>query len=217
MTASRFPAGRISIVAPRVPMSMDEAVANVKRVEAAGFECIWAGTGDATNDAFPVLAVYARHTERIKLGTAIVSWTRTPPTMEASAATVNEISGGRFVLGLGTMPKARNENWHNIDASHLVGRMREYVEVIPGLQQPRDVGHGQHGLVGVMNDSCGHDRIERSRTKRTVQVVCQNVEGVCGLAAECHAVVRSQEVKQVELFLCERYGLIFESHRALLW
>src|SRR5262249_49886799 len=64
------------------------------------------------------------------LGTSIATWARSVPTMATCAGTVDRISKGRFRLGLGTMPRAWNEDWHGIDTSRMVRRMREYVDCV---------------------------------------------------------------------------------------
>lgn len=131
MTLHPFPKLGMMAYWPVTPVA--DAVARARAAEAAGFDCLWCG--DASSDPFSVIAMYSRATTSIGLGTGIVSWARTPVAMAIAATTVDEISGGRFRLGLGTMPKDWNERWHGIDASRPVGRMNEYIEVIRQLWQ----------------------------------------------------------------------------------
>src|SRR5690349_18759004 len=71
------------------------------RAEAAGYSSIW--TAEAWGaDAFTPLAYMAAKTSRIKLGTAIAQvWARTPATTGMTALTLQQLSGGRLMLGLG--------------------------------------------------------------------------------------------------------------------
>ena len=100
-------------------------VAKVRDLEANGWEGIWM----ANQDPFSLLAVTAVNTSTIRLGT-IVPWTRSVPTMAGSASTVDALSNGRFRLCLISMPRHWNENWHGIDTSRMIRRMREYIEAI---------------------------------------------------------------------------------------
>src|SRR5262249_34442267 len=54
----------------------------------------------------------------------------TPVTTALAAATVAELSGGRYRLGIGAMPRAWSEEWHDVDYSRPVERMRDYVAAI---------------------------------------------------------------------------------------
>ncbi len=109
-------------------LDIDAFVSTAQRLEASGWDGVW--IGEVGWDPFAMLAVLASKTNSIKLGTSIATWARSVPTMAACAATVDAISGGRFRLGIGTMPRKWNENWHGIDTSRMVRRMREYVEAI---------------------------------------------------------------------------------------
>ncbi len=84
--------------------TMAEAVQRAKAAEAAGFEGIFlADSQMSTLDPFQVLAVCATQTNQIRLGTAVTNMVYRDPTVLAnSAATVNEISQGRAILGIGT-------------------------------------------------------------------------------------------------------------------
>src|SRR4051794_22125377 len=116
-----FPANRLSIAMQWAPFPNDKAAEWVRLIEDAGFDGIWAG--DLLFDPFSVLSSYAPITKTLKFGTSIAGWTRTPVTMALTAATVDEVSGGRFRLGVGTLPKSYNEMWHDIDTTRMVRRM----------------------------------------------------------------------------------------------
>ena len=66
-------------------------------------------------------------TERIRLGTGVVPiFSRTPAAMAQTAATIDEFSGGRMVLGLGVSHRITVENWYGAKIDKPVTQMREY-------------------------------------------------------------------------------------------
>lgn len=79
-------------------------------------------------DAFLSLAEVGARTERLRLIPTIVSiWTRTPATLAMSTATLQEQTGGRFVLGLGTSSRALAEGFHDVDFDRPLARLRRTV------------------------------------------------------------------------------------------
>jgi 5,10-methylenetetrahydromethanopterin reductase len=116
---------------PHLPIEpLEDAIKVARMAEAAGFESMCWGEGPSDVDPFQVLSVLSTQTQKMRLGTGIASWSRTPVNMAAAAATLDQISGGRAWLGLGTMPKDWNRRWHGIDAARMVLRMREYIDAI---------------------------------------------------------------------------------------
>jgi F420-dependent oxidoreductase-like protein len=82
-------------------------------------------------DALTPLGALARATGTIRLGTAIVQLgTRTPTMLAMSAMTLQELSGGRFVLGIGTSGPQVMEGWHGVGFSRPVTRTRETIEIV---------------------------------------------------------------------------------------
>src|SRR5437764_11876133 len=91
-----------------------EIVDCVKLAETLGYESAWVAEGHG-GDQFAVLAACARETSRIGLGTAITSvFVRTAPTIAMAAATVDDLSGGRFILGIGSSHKVQVEAEHGV-------------------------------------------------------------------------------------------------------
>src|SRR5437773_12418939 len=91
-----------------------EIVDCVTLAEALGHESAWVAEGHG-GDQFAVLAACAAATSRILLGTAISSvFVRTAPTIAMAAATVDALSGGRFILGLGSSHKVQVEGEHGV-------------------------------------------------------------------------------------------------------
>ena len=104
-----------------------KALAEAERL---GFDSCW--TAEAYgSDALTPLAWWGAATERIKLGTSICQISaRTPTAMAMAALTLDHLSGGRFVLGLGASGPQVVEGWYGDDYRRPLARTREYVEII---------------------------------------------------------------------------------------
>jgi probable F420-dependent oxidoreductase len=100
--------------------------ADAAAAERDGFDGFW--LSEVKQDPFVGLAAAATATERVQLGTAIaLAFARNPMTTAASANDLQALSGGRFVLGLGTQVKAHITRRFSMPWSHPAPRMREYV------------------------------------------------------------------------------------------
>jgi alkanesulfonate monooxygenase SsuD/methylene tetrahydromethanopterin reductase-like flavin-dependent oxidoreductase (luciferase family) len=85
-------------------------------------------------DATPVLTEIALRTARIQIASAILSaWGRTPATLAMTAATLHQVSGGRYVLGLGASTKALVEGFHDTPFEHPAGKLRDVVTQVRAL------------------------------------------------------------------------------------
>ena len=102
----------------------------VKEAEAAGFDSVW--TAEAYgSDAATVLAWLAAQTERIRIGSSIFQMPARSPAMTAmTAATLDQLSGGRMLLGIGTSGPQVAEGWHGQRFGKQLERTREYVEIL---------------------------------------------------------------------------------------
>jgi probable F420-dependent oxidoreductase len=110
-----------------------EIVDCVKLAEELGYESAWVAEGHG-GDQFAVLAACARETARIGLGTGITSvFVRTAPTIAMAAATVDDLSAGRFILGIGSSHKVQVEAEHGVAYAKPLTRTRETVAVIRAL------------------------------------------------------------------------------------
>ncbi|MEX0682692.1 MAG: LLM class flavin-dependent oxidoreductase [Dehalococcoidia bacterium] len=97
--------------------------------EAAGFRALW--TSEMFHDPFAPLAAAATTTSRIGLGTSIaLAFVRSPWVSALAALDLDAMSGGRFVLGLGTGLKRFNERWHGVAYGKPTPHIREVVQVI---------------------------------------------------------------------------------------
>jgi F420-dependent oxidoreductase-like protein len=102
----------------------------VRAADRLGYETVWV-TESYGFDCMSTLGYLASETSRIKLGTGIANvYSRSPALLAQSAVTIDALSGGRFVLGLGTSGRAVVEGWHGIPFERPLRRLREAVDVI---------------------------------------------------------------------------------------
>ena len=107
-----------------------DAVALAQEAERLGFDSVWTAESWG-NDVFTYLTWLAAHTERIKLGTGVAQMAARTPTATAMAAvTVDHLSGGRLLLGLGVSGPQVVEGWYGRPSDRPLARTREYVEII---------------------------------------------------------------------------------------
>ena len=107
-----------------------DLIAIAQAADRLGYHSFWTGESWG-RDAFTVLTMLACHTERIMLGTGIVTvYSRTPGLIAQSIASLDCISGGRAILGLGSSGRIVIEDWHGVKFDHPVSRTREYIEII---------------------------------------------------------------------------------------
>lgn len=125
-------------------LDFDDIVAYAQEAERLGYEGFWV-TEESGKEAFAVLALLARATQRIRLVTGIVNfYSRSPTLLAMSAATIYRLSGGRFALGLGTGGIGFMERGHGIKIERPLQRARETVEIVRGLlTRPRFSYQGQ--------------------------------------------------------------------------
>ncbi|MGH2915701.1 MAG: LLM class flavin-dependent oxidoreductase, partial [Solirubrobacteraceae bacterium] len=107
-----------------------DQLAMVREAERLGYDSVWAAEAYGS-DAATVLAWLAAGTERLRLGSAIFQMPgRTPALTAMTAATIDELSGGRMVLGIGSSGPQVAEGWHGQRFAHQLQRTREYVAVV---------------------------------------------------------------------------------------
>ncbi len=121
------------------------ALEAVREAERLGFDSVW--TAEAYgSDALTPLAWWGAHTERIRLGTGIVQLSaRTPAATAMAAITLDQLSGGRFILGLGASGPQVVEGWYGQPYPKPLARTREYIEIIRRIlarQEPVEF-HGE--------------------------------------------------------------------------
>jgi probable F420-dependent oxidoreductase len=97
-----------------------------RAAENLGFAGLW--TSETRHDAFLPLAIAANETERIELGTAVaIAFSRSPMEVAQTAWDLQDLSGGRFILGLGTQVKAHVRRRFSMPWERPVARLREYI------------------------------------------------------------------------------------------
>ncbi len=104
-----------------------------KLADDAGLDSLWIteSTLAPGRDAVSILGSLSVATSKIKLATGIINiFTRTPTLIASTAATLDELSDGRAVLGLGTGHRDPLTRWHSVEFGKPLTRMREYVETI---------------------------------------------------------------------------------------
>ncbi len=124
----------------QLPMDM------ILEVEAAGFDSVWSAEAWGS-DAITPLAWILSRTTKLKAGTAICQIpARTPANMAMTAMTLDALSGGRFVLGLGPSGPQVIEGWYGDAYGKPLARSKEYIEIIRKiLRREKPLTHdGEH-------------------------------------------------------------------------
>jgi alkanesulfonate monooxygenase SsuD/methylene tetrahydromethanopterin reductase-like flavin-dependent oxidoreductase (luciferase family) len=106
------------------------AVGHARLADELGYDSIMF-SHIASRDSFAMAAALAVHTSRVALTTAVAPvYHRTPASMAQTAATVDDISGGRFRLGLGVGHRITMAGWHGQHIGRPVAEMREYIDIV---------------------------------------------------------------------------------------
>ena len=111
-------------------LTAEQQLEIVREAESAGFDSVWAAEAYGSDTA-TVLAWLASNTERIRIGSAIFQMpARTPAMTAMTAATLDNISDGRMILGIGSSGPQVAEGWHGQPFARQLQRTREYVEIL---------------------------------------------------------------------------------------
>src|SRR5918997_2033354 len=103
-----------------------------RAAENLGFAGLW--TSETRHDAFLPLAIAANETERIELGTAVaIAFSRSPMEVAQTAWDLQDLSGGRFILGLGTQVRAHIRCRFSMPWDRPVARLREYIGAVRAI------------------------------------------------------------------------------------
>jgi len=118
-----------------------------RAAERLGFDSVWSSEVAAT-DPVGFLGWISGQTSSIRLGTAVLQISgRSAVAMAASAATLNQLSGGRFLLGIGTSGPQVVEGWHGQSYDRPLARTRDYVTVLRMTLAGETVRYGGETLV----------------------------------------------------------------------
>ena len=108
-------------------------LALLQEADRLGYHSLWAAEAYGS-DVVSVLAWYAAQTNNIKVGTGIMQMpARTPAMTAMTAATLSELTGGRFLLGLGLSGPQVVEGWHGRPYGKPLGKTREYVSIVKSI------------------------------------------------------------------------------------
>ena len=107
-----------------------ESLDLVLEAERLGYDSVWTGEAWGSDTIVP-LAWLAAQTRKIRLGTAIMQMpARTPAMTAMTAMTLDAISGGRFILGVGPSGPQVVEGWHGVPYGRPLVRYREYIAIL---------------------------------------------------------------------------------------
>ena len=102
----------------------------IKRAESMGYDSVWTAEAYGSDAVTPAAWVLAQ-TDKIKVGTAIMQMPgRSPACTAMTAMTLNQLSNGRFILGLGASGPQVVEGWHGVAYGKPVTRIKEYVSIV---------------------------------------------------------------------------------------
>ena len=110
-----------------------DAAEQIATAERLGFKSVWMSEAYGS-DCFTPLAWWGSATERVQLGTAITQISaRTPASTAMTAITLDHLTGGRFILGLGVSGPQVVEGWYSQEYAKPLARTREYVDIIRAI------------------------------------------------------------------------------------
>ncbi|WP_219415314.1 LLM class flavin-dependent oxidoreductase [Pseudonocardia nigra] len=155
-------------VATRSGLPAARIAACAAEAEAAGADAFF--VAERVADALPIAQAALAATRSIGVGTAVANARlRHPALLAMTAGTLDELSGGRFLLGLGTANAALNEATLNLPAVPPVASMREYVDVLRRtLAGEPDAG----GPIAHRSTACTSTALPRTRGSRSSSPAC---------------------------------------------
>jgi len=121
--------------------TIQDQIDAARLAEARGFHSVWV-TEFFNQNGFVRLAAVAAQTKRVQLGTGIAyAFMRTPLLAASAAMDIDELSGGRMILGLGSGTRSMNEKWYSVPFEHPPApRMREAVRLVRAVFAAKDGG-----------------------------------------------------------------------------
>lgn len=109
---------------------IDLGIDRIKQAESMGYDSVWTAEAYGSDAVTPATWILA-NTEKIKVGTAIMQMpARTPACTAMTAMTLNQLSGGRFILGLGASGPQVVEGWHGVAYGRPITRLKEYITIV---------------------------------------------------------------------------------------
>jgi probable F420-dependent oxidoreductase len=127
------PETRWALTVPFMGLPLRDQRDLIERAEAAGYDDLWSGETSGP-DGFSPLVLAATWTEKMRLGTGVVNaFTRGPAVLAQHAAALQDASGGRFCLGIGSSSNVIVERWNGIPFERPLTKVRETVEALRGI------------------------------------------------------------------------------------
>lgn len=173
-----------------------------KAAEKAGFESCWAA--ETTNSSFVAAAAAIQATSRINVGTAIaLAFPRSPTITAMTAWDLDELSGGRFVLGLGSQVKRINEHRFSTAFEHPAPKLKEYVHVLRTVwaaNRGKDVVHRGRFYNVTMPTFHASPQPNRRDVPIYLAAVGRAMASVCGEVADglvCHPLASPRYIREV--------------------
>ena len=113
-----------------------------RQAEQAGLDSVWMSDGYYARDALVSLAAIGSATSRVQLGTSVLNpFTRHPGVLAMAFATLDELSGGRAILGIGSGARHQVEGQMGYDGSRPLTAVREAIDVLEGMWAGDEVVH----------------------------------------------------------------------------
>ena len=110
--------------------NMDLGIERIQAAESMGYESVWTAEAYGSDAVTPAAWILA-NTKKMKVGTAIMQMpARTPACTAMTAMTLNQLSNGRFICGLGASGPQVVEGWHGVAYGRPITRTREYIEIL---------------------------------------------------------------------------------------
>lgn len=134
---------RIGLVAdsPTFPGDWNTILENVRLADGLGYDAVWLGEAWGY-ELFTSLADLVRVTSRMRIGAGVANiFSRSPAVIASSAATLDERSGGRMLLGLGSSGPQVVEHWHGVPFTKPLQRTREYIQIINAILRREPLHH----------------------------------------------------------------------------
>ncbi|TPG36513.1 LLM class flavin-dependent oxidoreductase [Mycolicibacterium hodleri] len=158
----------------RGPQRFDAMAALARKAEAAGCTAVWTSELYSRSATVP-MAVLAQATERVAIGSNIAYGVgRSPLIWAAEARDLDELSGGRLILGLGNGTPTMMTNWHGVDGSSPAARMAELITVLRKLWRLHDGPVHHDGAFYTVHVSPGNDMAPPLRDRLPIWIAGVN-------------------------------------------
>jgi F420-dependent oxidoreductase-like protein len=129
---------KLGIIAGYSPATMSVPMDMIKEAEGLGYSSVWTAEAWGSDAVSPAAWILAQ-TEKINVGTAIMQMPGRSPAMTAmTAMTLDSLSGGRFILGLGPSGPQVAEGWHGVAYGRPLTRTKEYISIIRTILERKE-------------------------------------------------------------------------------